>query len=129
MGEVLHLHVGDYGIGLSNALWSLHNAEHEIGFDFQPLNGKSPKGNPHILYKETLKQGFIPRVGFFDLGAEDLKRVWNDKNMSKLTTHRSIYSKETTGGNAACGLYTIGKEVLDKIMDFIRKEVEACENL
>ncbi|KAF1781663.1 Tubulin, C-terminal [Phytophthora cactorum] len=101
------------GIQVGNACWELYCLEHGIQPDGQIPSDSSTMGDDSFstFFSETGSGKYVPRAVFVDLEPT------------------IISGKEDAANNYARGHYTIGKEVVDIVLDRIRKLADACTGL
>jgi len=124
MPELISIHIGQCGSQVGNACWELFCLEHGIQPDgLMPsdmsLGGGSDAYN--AFFSETSSGQHIPRAIYVDLEPTVLDEI-------RLGTYRKLYhpeqlinTKEDAANNYARGHYTQGKEVLDRVLDRVRK--------
>jgi tubulin alpha len=126
--EVLTVNVGQAGIQLGQAVWEQYCAEHTI--DNQ---GKREADNKDVNFKcffeETGSGQFVPRNLSVDLEPNVIDDVRNSKMASMFHPEFLLNGKEDAANNFARGHYTVGKEIIDKVNDRLRKLVDNCENV
>ena len=83
----------------------------------------------NTFFSETGSGKHVPRAVFVDLEPTVIDEV-------RLGTYRSLFhpeqlitGKEDAANNYARGHYTIGKEIVDLVLDRIRKLSESCTGL
>ncbi|RNA03424.1 tubulin alpha-3 chain [Brachionus plicatilis] len=108
MRECISIHVGQAGIQIGNAFWELYYLEHGIQPDGQMSSDKnnvSSEDSFKTYFSETGAGKHVPRAVFLITGKED------------------------AANNYARGRYTIGKEIVDLVLDRIRKLADQCTGL
>ncbi|KAM7328030.1 hypothetical protein ACRRTK_012122 [Alexandromys fortis] len=123
MRKCLSIHVGQAGVQIGNACWELYCLEHGIQPDSQMPSDKTiGEGDDsfNTFFSETGAGKHVPRAVFVDLEPTVIDEV-------RTGTYRQLFHREQliTGkkmlNNYAHGHYTIGKEIIDLILDRIRK--------
>ncbi|KAG0014399.1 Tubulin alpha-3C/D chain, partial [Podila clonocystis] len=129
MREIISLHVGQAGIQIGNACWELYCLEHGIGPDGirmqEPTEGEFSK----TFFSETEKGKYVPRTMFIDLEETVVDEVRSGKYRNLYHPQNMISHREDASNNYARGHYTIGKELIDPIMDRIHKMTDSCDGL
>eukprot|EP01083_Nonionella_stella_P099564 279949_1 len=125
--EVLTLNVGQCGIQLGQAVWEQYCAEHSIDITGKKLN----KGGTSFLcfYEETGAGQYVPRNLMVDLEPNVIDDVKNSKYSKIFHPEFLLAGKEDAANNFARGHYTVGKEMIDKVNDRLRKLVDNCDNV
>eukprot|EP00486_Rosalina_sp_Unknown_P016454 CAMPEP_0201591616 /NCGR_PEP_ID=MMETSP0190_2-20130828/189737_1 /ASSEMBLY_ACC=CAM_ASM_000263 /TAXON_ID=37353 /ORGANISM="Rosalina sp." /LENGTH=201 /DNA_ID=CAMNT_0048050017 /DNA_START=137 /DNA_END=739 /DNA_ORIENTATION=- len=137
--EIISLGVGQCGIQLGHQTWQQYNAEHHIQPDgkYHYMQKSGPSSNSVALrdtsflcfYEETGAGQFVPRNLFVDLEPNVVDDVLQSKYKEMYPKEFCLKGKEDAANNFARGHYTIGKEMIDKVNDRLRKLVDSCDNL
>ncbi|ETO23785.1 tubulin alpha chain, partial [Reticulomyxa filosa] len=123
MREILTIEVGQAGIQLGNAIWEQYCAEHAID------NGGKRKENAvkddcfKVFFEETCSGQFV------DLEPNVIDDVKNGPFAAIFNHEFLVHGKEDAANNFARGHYTIGKQIIDKVNDRLRKLVDSCDNV
>jgi tubulin alpha len=126
--EVLTVNVGQAGIQLGQAVWEQYCAEHEIDNGGKRAAEKKDV-NFKCFFEETGSGQFVPRNLSVDLEPNVIDDVRNSKMASMFHPEFLLAGKEDAANNFARGHYTVGKEIIDKVNDRLRKLVDNCENV
>eukprot|EP00375_Theileria_parva_P001057 XP_763728.1 tubulin subunit alpha [Theileria parva strain Muguga] len=131
MREVISIHVGQAGIQVGNACWELFCLEHGI----QP-DGNMPEDKLYsnddaftTFFSETYSGKHVPRCIFVDLEPSVIDEVRNGAYRHLFHPEQLITGKEDAANNFARGHYTIGKDIIEIILDRIRKLADNCTGL
>ncbi|ELK26267.1 Tubulin alpha-3 chain [Myotis davidii] len=111
--ECISIHVGQAGVQIGNACWELYCLEHGIQPDGQMPSDKTIGGGDdsfNTFFSETGAGKHVPRAVFVDL-------------------EPTVVGWEDAANNYARGHYTIGKEIVDLVLDRIRKLADLCTGL
>ncbi|KOB78457.1 Alpha-tubulin, partial [Operophtera brumata] len=103
---------------IGNACWELYCLEHGIQPDGQMPSDKTLGGGDdsfNTFFSETGAGKHVPRAVFVDLEPTVVEQL--------------ITGKEDAANNYARGHYTIGKEIVDVVLDRIRKLADQCTGL
>jgi len=125
--EVLTLNVGQCGIQLGQAVWEQYCAEHNID-----KLGKKPSSDDKsflCFYEETGAGQYVPRNLMVDLEPNVIDDVKNSTYSKIFHPEFLLSGKEDAANNFARGHYTVGKEMIDKVNDRLRKLVDNCDNV
>ncbi|OQD77388.1 hypothetical protein PENANT_c107G08929 [Penicillium antarcticum] len=110
-GEICHLHLGQAGTQLGNAAWELYLHEHGLlpdgKRDPDVTEDISQSSSYETLFTETGNGKYVPRSIFVDLDPSPIDEIRTD----------------------ARGHYTIGKALVESIVDRIRRVVDNCSSL
>merc|ERR1711881_568753 len=132
MRECISVHVGQAGVQIGNACWELYCLEHGIQPDGTMPSDKTVGGGDDsysTFFNETGSGKHVPRAVFVDLEPTVIDEV-------RLGTYRQLFhpeqlitGKEDAANNYARGHYTVGKELVDLVLDRLRKLTEQCTGL
>lgn len=81
------------------------------------------------LFEETGTGKFVPRSILADLEPDPIMDVFCGSQADLFDFGNCVYALEGTGGNFAAGYYTQGKQIIDTLMDKVRKLAEASDTL
>uniref|UniRef100_A0A0M3K821 Tubulin alpha chain n=1 Tax=Anisakis simplex TaxID=6269 RepID=A0A0M3K821_ANISI len=131
MREVISVHVGQAGVQIGNACWELFCLEHGI----QP-DGKLPSDKQgqiddsfSTFFSETGTGRHVPRAIMVDLEPTVIDEIRTGTYKQLFHPEQMVTGKEDAANNYARGHYTIGKEVIDLVLDRIRRLTENCSGL
>ncbi|XP_042264356.1 tubulin alpha-1C chain-like isoform X2 [Thunnus maccoyii] len=126
MRECISVHVGQAGVQIGNACWELYCLEHGIQPDGQMPSDKTIGGGDdsfNTFFSETGAGKHVPRAVFVDLEPTVIDEVRTGTYRQLFHPEQLITGKEDAANNYARGHYTIGKEIIDLVLDRIRKLV------
>ncbi|KIX98960.1 tubulin alpha chain [Fonsecaea multimorphosa CBS 102226] len=130
-GEVCHLHIGQAGTQLGNAAWELYLLEHGLKADGRP-NPDANVGDAgafETFFTETSNNKHVPRSIFVDLDPSPIDEIRTGQYRQLFHPELLISGKEDAANNYARGHYTIGKELVDDVLDKIRRVADNCSSL
>ncbi|KAF4043646.1 Tubulin C-terminal domain [Phytophthora infestans] len=131
MREILSIHLGQGGIQVGNACWELYCLEHGIQPDGQIPSDSVARGDDSFstFFSETGSGKHVPRAVFVDLEPTVCDEIRTGTYRQLYHPEQIISGKEDAANNYARGHYTIGKEVVDHVLDRIRKLADSCTGL
>ncbi|KAL0279984.1 UNVERIFIED_CONTAM: hypothetical protein PYX00_001417 [Menopon gallinae] len=132
MREVISCHTGQAGVQIGNACWELYCLEHGIQPDGQMPSDKTVGGGDdsfNTFFSETGAGKHVPRAVFVDLEPTVVDEVRTGTYRQLFHPEQLITGKEDAANNYARGHYTIGKEMVDLVLDRIRKLADQCTGL
>lgn len=130
MREIISLHVGQAGIQIGNACWKLYCKEHNINPDgTRGLNFGKEDDSCSSFFFETSAGNFVPRALLVDLEPDVIDQVRSSEFAGLYHPQQMLHGKEDASNNYARGHYTTGKELLEPVLDQIRKLADGCEGL
>ncbi|KFV81948.1 Tubulin alpha-4A chain, partial [Struthio camelus australis] len=127
--ECISVHVGQAGVQMGNTCWELYCLEHGIQPDGQMPTDKTIGGGDDsftTFFCETGAGKHVPRAIFVDLEPTVIDEVRAGIYRQLFHPEQMITGKEDAANNYARGHYTIGKEIIDQVLDRIRKLVGNC---
>jgi len=130
MRECISIHIGQAGLQVANSCWELFCLEHGIQRDgFRDENAVGNDDSFKTFFSETPSGKHVPRGIYVDLEPTvcDELRTGSYKNLYH--PDQIISGKEDAANNYARGHYTIGKELIDSVLDRTRKLADNCSGL
>lgn len=98
--------------------------EHGIGRDGRvspDVQDRDDLGSPDTFYTETSSGKHVPRSIFVDLDPSPIDEIRTGDYRQLFHPELLISGKEDAANNYARGHYTVGKEMIDTVMDKIRR--------
>jgi tubulin alpha len=132
MREAICIHVGQAGVQIGNACWELFCLEHGIQPDGQMPSDKTIGGGDdafNTFFSETGAGKHVPRCVMVDLEPTVIDEVRTGTYRQLFHPEQLISGKEDAANNFARGHYTIGKEIVDLVLDRLRKLADNCTGL
>ncbi|XP_069024503.1 tubulin alpha chain-like [Embiotoca jacksoni] len=132
MRECISVHVGQAGVQIGNACWELYCLEHGLQPDGRMPSDKTRGGGDdsfNTFFSETGAGKHVPRAVFVDLEPTVIDEVRSGIYRQLFHPEQLITGKEDAANNYARGHYTIGKEIIDLVLDRIRKLADQCTGL
>jgi len=132
MREVINIHLGQAGCQLGNASWELFCLEHGIQPDGQMPSDKTIGGGDdafNTFFSETGAGKHVPRAVYVDLEPTVIDEIRTGTYRQLYHPEQLISGKEDAANNYARGHYTIGKEIVDLVLDRVRKLADNCTGL
>ncbi|OJJ83427.1 tubulin alpha chain [Aspergillus glaucus CBS 516.65] len=132
-GEICHIHLGQAGTQLGNAAWELYLLEHGL----TPDGNKDPdvadeicqSGSYETFFTETGNGKYVPRSIFVDLDPSPIDEIRTGTYRHLFHPEQLISGKEDAANNYARGHYTVGKALLEDVVDRIRRVADSCSSL
>nr|XP_006116735.1 tubulin alpha-3 chain-like isoform X3 [Pelodiscus sinensis] len=117
---------------MGNACWELYCLEHGIQPDgivcVEPSSGQADSSFG-TFFSETGAGKHVPRALFVDLEPTVIDEIRTGAYRSLFHPEQLISGKEDAANNYARGHYTIGKEIIDAVVDRTRKMADQCSGL
>ena len=128
--EVLTISLGQCGIQMGSVIWEQYCAEHAIQKDgSKPTAYNDVDGTFQCFFEETSAGQFVPRNLMVDLEPNVIDDVKNSALSALYHPEFLLAGKEDAANNFARGHYTVGKEMIDRVNDRLRKMVDHCDNV
>ena len=129
MREILSLHLGQCGNQIGSNFWQTISPEHGVALD-GTYQGESDLQlqKINIYYNQSNNSRYVPRALFVDLepGTTDSIQA---SPIGRLVGPDSFISGQKSAGNIwPKGMYTDGAEMIDEILDAVRREIEKCDS-
>ncbi|KAJ1650688.1 alpha-tubulin [Dispira simplex] len=129
MRECISVHVGQAGVQIGNACWELYCLEHGIQPDGMMPGSQHDDDAYSTFFSETSAGKHVPRTVFVDLEPSVVDEVRTGTYRQLFHPEQLITGKEDAANNYARGHYTVGKEIVDSVLDRIRKLADNCSGL
>ncbi|EIW69451.1 tubulin alpha-1A chain [Tremella mesenterica] len=129
MREVISIHVGQAGVQIGNACWELYTIEHGLSPDGRLTEGSTSDDGFATFFSETGAGKHVPRSLYVDLEPNVIDEVRTGTYRSLFHPETMITGKEDAANNYARGHYTIGKELVDTVLEQVRRLADNCSGL
>jgi len=130
MREIVHLQVGQCGNQIGSKFWTVISDEHGID------NAGAYKGNDelqleriNVYYNEASGGKYVPRAVLVDLEPGTMDAIKASPYGQLFRPDSYVFGQSGAGNNWAKGHYTEGAELIDSVLDVVRKEAEGCDCL
>ncbi|XP_063631247.1 tubulin beta chain-like [Cydia splendana] len=130
MREIVHVQAGQCGNQIGSKFWEIISDEHGVGPD-GVYNGENPMQLERIdvYYNEASGGKYVPRAVLVDLEPGTMDSVRAGPYGQLFRPDNFVFGQSGAGNNWAKGHYTEGAELVDAVMDVVRKESENCDCL
>jgi tubulin alpha len=130
MREVISIHIGQAGLQVANSCWELYCLEHNIKPDGTlPGDSAGEDDSFNTFFSETSSGKHVPRAIMCDLEPTVCDEMRTGTYKALWHPSQIISGKEDAANNYARGHYTIGKEMIDEVLDRTRKLADSCTGL
>jgi len=135
MREVISIHVGQAGVQMGSSCWELYCLEHGISPDGIMAKKTETPGKDKFddsfttFFSETGNSRHVPRALFVDLEPSVVDECRAGAYRNLYHPNQMITGREDAANNYARGHYTIGKELIDEVIDKTRKLSDHCNGL
>ncbi|KKA29206.1 hypothetical protein TD95_000952 [Thielaviopsis punctulata] len=130
MREIVHLQTGQCGNQIGAAFWQTISGEH--GLDSNGVyNGTSELQleRMNVYFNEASGNKYVPRAVLVDLEPGTMDAVRAGPFGQLFRPDNFIFGQSGAGNNWAKGHYTEGAELVDQVLDVVRREAEGCDCL
>lgn len=121
----MSIHVGQAGVQIGDTIWELYRLEHSIDAD-----GTAKEiTDTGAFFSETDNGKFVPHSIFIDLEPTVIGEIRTGVHKNFYHPETMITGKEDAANNYARGHYTVGKEIVDRVLGQMRKQIEKFSSL
>ncbi|KAF9793755.1 hypothetical protein SFRURICE_003579 [Spodoptera frugiperda] len=130
MREIVHIQVGRCGNQIGSKFWEVISDEHGIDPNGQ-YHGDSDLQLERIqvYYNEGQYPKYVPRAVLVDLEPGTMDSIRGGVYGQLFRPDNIVFGVTGAGNNWAKGYYTEGADLLESILDVVRKEAEGCDCL
>jgi len=130
MREIIHIQAGQCGNQIGEAFFKVINAEHGLDGEGVWVGGQSEQAERlNVYFNEGQSGKNVPRAVLVDLEPGVIEVIKNGSLGKLFKPDNMIFAMSGAGNNWAKGHYTEGAELVDSVLDCIRKEAEGCDCL
>ncbi|XP_066932954.1 tubulin alpha chain-like [Clytia hemisphaerica] len=131
MRECISIHIGQAGCQIGNACWELYCMEHNIKPDGLMNEEGSQRDDESFstFFNETGNGKHVPRALFLDLEPNVIDEIRTGAYSKLYHPEQLISGSEDAANNYARGHYTVGKQMIDDVLDKVRRLTENCTGL
>jgi len=124
--EVLTISLGQGGVQLGSAIWEQYLGEHGISADGSRADNADERYT-ETFFEESSEGTFVPRNLSVDLDPTTISDVRRGRLGQLFHPEYLVAGTEDAANNFARGMYTVGKEQMDVIMDRVRHLYEVSD--
>jgi len=130
MREIVHLQTGQCGNQIGTKFWEVVSEEHGIESDgLYKGNSDLQLERISVYYNEAGANKYVPRAVLVDLEPGTMNSVRSGPLGGLFRPDNLVFGQSGAGNNWAKGHYTEGAELVDSVLDVVRKEVEGTDCL
>jgi len=129
MREVISIHIGQAGVQTGEQCWELYCLEHGISPDGTIAEPHESSDSLKVFFNEANSGKFVPRAVFVDLEPNVIDELKNGPYGKLYNPAQMLTGHEDAANNYARGHYTVGRNMIDKALERIRRVAEQCEGL
>jgi len=130
MREIVHIQAGQCGNQIGAKFWEVISDEHGIDPSGTYLGENDLQlERIEVYYNNAAAGRYVPRAVLVDLEPGTMDSIRSGPYGNVFRPDNFVFGQSGAGNNWAKGHYTEGAELVDSIMDVIRKESESCDCL
>lgn len=126
--EVIMVHVGQAGIQVGAMYWKQICKEHNLDHNGAPIGG-NVQGDPDTFFMKASGGKYVPRALLIDLEPKVVRQVGNEQLPSFFDPKNLIHGLYGGANSFAKGYLGEGRDMIDGIMEQLKKEVDKCDSL
>ncbi|KAL4956142.1 tubulin beta chain 1 [Aspergillus filifer] len=130
MREIVHIQTGQCGNQIGGAFWQTISDEH--GLDpsgYYQGTSDLQLERMNVYFNEGGNNKYVPRAVLVDLEPGTMDALQSGQNGSLYRPDNFVFGQSGAGNNWAKGHYTEGAELVDQVVDVVRREAEHCDCL
>nr|UBO76128.1 beta-tubulin [Chrysosphaeria jannelii] len=130
MREIVHLQTGQCGNQIGAAFWQQISREHGLD-DNGIYNGVSDLQleRLNVYFNEAADEKYVPRAVLVDLEPGTMDAVRAGPLGGLFRPDNFVFGQSGAGNVWAKGHYTEGAELVDNVLEVVRREAENCDSL
>ena len=131
MREIIHMQTGQCGNQIGSSFWESIAEEHGISptGTYEGTNSDLQLERINVYFSEGASGKYVPRSVMIDLEPGTIDSVRSGKMGEIFRPDNFIFGQSGSGNNWAKGHYTEGAEMIENVLEVVRKESEGCECL
>lgn len=127
---IVSLQAGQCGNQMGAAFWETISKEHGIDSSGKYVGTADvQRERVGVYYSEGSEGRFVPRAVMLDLEPGVVDNLKASPLGSVFRPDNFVYGQSGAGNNWAKGHYTEGAELIEQVLDVVRREVETCDVL
>lgn len=131
MREIVHVQIGQCGNQIGTRFWEVISQEHGINPQGNVASQDQNKLDRLIVYYNVAikNEKYVPRSVMVDLEPGTMDTIKSGEYGDLFRPDNFVFGQNGAGNNWAKGHYTEGAELVDQVLEIIRKESENCDCL
>ncbi|KAL8859414.1 MAG: hypothetical protein Q9178_004092 [Gyalolechia marmorata] len=126
----VHLQTGQCGNQIGAAFWQMISAEHGLdGSGTYEGTSDLQLERMNVYFNEAANNKYVPRAVLVDLEPGTMDAVRAGPFGQLFRPDNFVFGQSGAGNNWAKGHYTEGAELVDQVLDVVRREAEGCDCL
>ncbi|XP_033760821.1 tubulin beta-1 chain-like [Pecten maximus] len=130
MREIVHIQTGQCGNQISSKFWEQICGEHGVD-PTGVYRGASDLqlDRVNVFFNEAASGRYTPRSVLVDLEPGTMDAIRSGSHGQMFLPDNFVFGQNGSGNNWAKGFYTEGAELVEQVMDVVRREAEGCDRL
>jgi len=129
MREILHIQGGQCGNQIGSKFWEVICNEHGVDPNGRCTGSDLQRERLNVYYREASSGRYVPRAVLMDLEPGTMDSIKGGPYGHIFRPDNYVFGQSGAGSNWAKGHYTEGAELIDFVLDVVRKEAENCDLL
>ncbi|KAK1864542.1 hypothetical protein I4F81_007088 [Pyropia yezoensis] len=130
MREIVHIQAGQCGNQIGAKFWEVISEEHGIDSSGAYIGTSDLQlDRAEVYYNEGSGGRYVPRAVLVDLEPGVLDTIKAGPHGGLYRPDNFVAGQSGAGNNWAKGHYTEGAELVDSVLDVVRREAEGCDCL
>lgn len=127
---IVSLQAGQCGNQVGSSFWETIASEHGIDAS-GAYTGTDPLQleRAGVYFSEGSEGRYVPRAVMLDLEPGVVDTIKSSKFGAMFRPDNFVFGQSGAGNNWAKGHYTEGAELIDSVLDVVRREAESCDVL
>lgn len=130
MREIVHIQIGQCGNQIGSKFWEVIGEEHGIDSAGSYCGASALQlERISVYYNEAHGKKYVPRAVLVDLEPGTMDSIRSSRLGALFQPDNFVHGNSGAGNNWAKGHYTEGAELIENVLDVVRRESESCDCL
>lgn len=130
MREIVHIQIGQCGNQIGSKFWEVIGEEHGIDSAGSYCGASALQlERINVYYNEAYGKKYVPRAVLVDLEPGTMDSIRSSRLGALFQPDNFVHGNSGAGNNWAKGHYTEGAELIENVLDVVRRESESCDCL
>ncbi|OWF49201.1 tubulin beta chain-like [Mizuhopecten yessoensis] len=130
MKEIVHIQAGQCGNQISTKFWEVICGDHGIDPTGVCRGGTDLQlERVNVFFDESEHGRYMPRSVLVDLEPGTMDAIRSGPYGQIFHPDNFVFGQNGSGNNWAKGFYTEGAELVEQVLEVVRKEAEGCDRL
>jgi len=128
MREIVHIQCGQCGNQVGSKFWEVISTEHGLDKEgYYKGDSELQIERINVYYQEAAGPKYVPRAILVDLEPGVIDGIKAGPLGALFRPDNMVHAQSGAGNNWAKGHYTEGAELVETVLDVVRKEAEQCD--